>query len=319
MTPLLELRSLVKEFPPRRRGSPSVRAVDGVDLELASGGSLGIVGESGSGKTTVGRCVLGLTAPTSGAIVYDGQALGAAARRVRREVQLVFQHPVAALDPRLTARQSVAEPLRTHRVATGAALRARVDELLGEVGIAAELGRRYPHELSGGQCQRVVIARALATGPRLLVLDEPTSALDVVVQAQILNLLSHLRTERGLSFMLISHDLSVVAHLADRIAVMYLGRVVEVGPTSAVLEAPLHPYTRALLRSRRGQGAASLAAPPPLHGETPPPWSIPSGCRFHTRCPLRLELGKPPACETLDPRLAGNGHAAACHFQEDRP
>jgi oligopeptide transport system ATP-binding protein len=319
MTALLDVRSLVKEFPPRRRGTPSVRAVDGVDLEVQAGGSLGLVGESGSGKTTVGRCVLGLTPPTAGSIAYDGETLVAASARRRREVQLVFQHPVAALDPRMTAAQSVAEPIRTHRLASGVGVRARVDELLAEVGLVPALGTRYPHELSGGQCQRVVIARALATGPRLLVLDEPTSALDVVIQAQILNLLARLREERDLAFVLISHDLSVVGHLAERIAVMYLGRIVEEGPSAAVLEAPRHPYTRALLRSRRGQGAASLAAPPPLQGETPPSWAIPTGCRFHSRCPLRVELGNPSACETLDPLLIGDDHVAACHFQESAP
>ena len=310
MTALLEVRSLVKEFPPRRRGEAPVRAVDGVDLDVPSGTAVGLVGESGSGKTTVGRCILGLTRPTTGRISFDGESL-------HREVGIVFQHPVAALDPRLTVASSVAEPLRTHRISRGAALRRRVDELLAEVGIAPALGARYPHELSGGQCQRVVIARALATEPRLLVLDEPTSALDVVVQAQILNLLARLRAERGLAFLLISHDLSVVGHLSDRIGVMYLGRLVETGAAADVLAQPRHPYTRALLGSRRGQGRASLDAQPPLPGETPPPWAVPPGCRFHPRCPLRRELGAPAACEALDPALVGDDHRAACHFQEE--
>src|SRR5581483_6006839 len=247
VTPLLDVRSLVKEFPPRRRREPPVRAVDGVDLALVAGEVYGLVGESGSGKTTVARCILGLAQPTAGTIVYDGLDLGAAdrptLRRARRELQLVFQQPAAALDPRMTVSQLVAEPLRTHGLARGAALRDRIERLLAEVGLSAALLSRYPHELSGGQCQRVVIARALSTSPRLLVLDEPTSALDVVVQAQILNLLLELRAQHGLSFLLISHDLGVVGHLSDRIGVMYLGRLVEEGPAADVLRSPKHPYT----------------------------------------------------------------------------
>ncbi len=306
MSPLLEVDRLVKEFPGRRRGDGLVRAVDGVDLEVGEGESLGLVGESGSGKTTVARCVLGLTAPSGGAIRYAGDSL-------RREVQLVFQQPIAALDPRMRVEALVAEPLRTHRLPH---VRGRIVELLDEVGLSGTLLDRYPHELSGGQAQRVVIARAIATKPRLLVLDEPTSALDVVVQAQILNLLLELRDEHGLAFLLISHDLSVVAHLSEQIAVMYLGRIVERGPAGDVLATPRHPYTRALLRSRRGRGAASLDAPPQLVGETPPAWSAPRGCRFHPRCPLRIALERPEACETDDPQLRGGAHQAACHFQE---
>ncbi len=321
MSALLELRSVVKDFPPRRRGGPRVRAVDGVDLTIEQGHTYGLVGESGSGKTTVARCILALTAATAGSIAYDGidltKADRKATRRMRRETQLVFQQPTAALDPRMIVRDLVAEPLVTHRLAKGAALRARVTKLLEEVGLSPTLIERYPHELSGGQCQRVVIARALSTGPRLLVLDEPTSALDIVVQAQILNLLIELRKEHGLSFLLISHDLSVIGHLSDRIGVMYLGRLVEEGPAREVLAAPRHPYTRALVGSTRGKGAASLDAPPPLLGETPPAWAIPSGCRFHTRCPLRRELGSPEICETDDPALRGESHAAACHFAEE--
>jgi oligopeptide/dipeptide ABC transporter ATP-binding protein len=306
MTALLEIDGLVKEFPGRRRGDARVRAVDGVDLAIDEAGALGLVGESGSGKTTVARCVLGLTPLSAGTVRYAGGDL-------RREVQLVFQQPVAALDPRMRVHALVAEPLRTHRLPHD---RSRIVELLGEVGLSEALSQRYPHELSGGQAQRVVIARALATNPRLLVLDEPTSALDIVVQAQILNLLLELRDQHKLTFLLISHDLSVVGHLSDRIAVMYLGRVVEQGPAADVLGSPRHPYTRALLGSRRGKGAASLDAPPPLAGETPPAWAVPSGCRFHTRCPLRLQLRNPPVCETVDPALVGGAHAAACHFQD---
>jgi oligopeptide/dipeptide ABC transporter ATP-binding protein len=318
MSALLEVGSLVKEFPARRRRERPVRAVDRVDFALEPGEVFGLVGESGSGKTTVARCILGLEQPTAGSIRYAGVDLAAAdrgaLRRARREMQLVFQQPAAALDPRMTLGQLVAEPLTTHGIARGAALRTRIEWLLGEVGLSTALLRRYPHELSGGQCQRVVIARALSTGPRLLVLDEPTSALDVVVQAQILNLLLALRNEHGLAFLLISHDLSVIGHLSDRIGVMYLGRIVEQGPAAEVLAAPRHPYTRALLGSRRGRGHATLDTPPPLHGETPPAWAIPSGCRFHPRCPLRHHLGMPAICEREEPTLEGSSHAAACHF-----
>ena len=320
MSSLLELRDLAKSFPPRRRGGTRVRAVDGVDLVIEPGRIYGLVGESGSGKSTVARCVLGLTPVTGGSVLYDGVDLaslgGAARRRARRGMQLVFQHPSAALDPRMTVSDLLAEPLTTHRIARGAALRTRIERLLGEVGLSPTLTGRYPHELSGGQCQRIVIARALSTEPRLLVLDEPTSALDIVVQAQILNLLLELREVHRLSFLLISHDLSVVGHLSDEIGVMYLGRIVERGPAADVLAAPRHPYTQALLSSTRGRGAASLDAPPPLLGETPPAWAIPSGCRFHPRCPLRRRLGDPSVCERDDPALRGACHVAACHFEE---
>jgi oligopeptide/dipeptide ABC transporter ATP-binding protein len=316
MTALLELRSVVKEFPPRRRAGARVRAVDGVSLSIDPGRVYGLVGESGSGKTTVARCVLGLSPATSGSILFDGSDLTTLGRKARREIQLVFQQPQAALDPRMTVRDLVAEPLTTHQLARGAVLEERIHQLLDEVGLSPSLVVRYPHELSGGQCQRVVIARALSTSPRLLVLDEPTSALDVVVQAQILNLLVELRDQHGLTFLLISHDLSVVGHLSDRIGVMYLGRLVEEGDAATVLSSPGHPYTRALLGSVRGKGRGTLDAPPPLLGETPPAWAIPTGCRFHPRCPLRRQLGNPEICETDDPVAAGNGHVAACHFAE---
>jgi oligopeptide transport system ATP-binding protein len=320
VNPLLEIQALVKEFPPRRRRDGPVRAVDRVDVALETEQVYGLVGESGSGKTTVARCILGLEHPTTGSIVYDGIDLATSdrpvIRRARREMQLVFQQPAAALDPRMTVAQLVAEPLTTHSLARGKALRERVGRLVTEVGLSPVLLGRYPHELSGGQCQRVVIARALSTRPRLLVLDEPTSALDVVVQAQIVNLLLTVREQHGLTFLLISHDLGLIGHLSDRIGVMYLGRLVEEGPAADVLASPRHPYTRALLGSRRGKGSTSLDTPPPLLGETPPPWAAPRGCRFHPRCPLREQLGRPAICETDDPALAGVAHAAACHFAE---
>jgi oligopeptide transport system ATP-binding protein len=319
---LLELHEVVKVYPVPGSGRKraSIRAVDGVNLAIPAGRVFGLVGESGSGKTTVARCILGLTPLSKGSIEFDGIDLSAADRRVRRalhrEIQLVFQQPAAALDPRMTVDRLVAEPLTTHGLARGAALRERVARLLDDVGLLPAHLRRYPHELSGGQCQRVVIARALATDPRLVVLDEPTSALDVVVQAQILNLLVELRDRHGLTYLLISHDLSVVRHLSDRIGVMYLGRLVEEGPAAEILDDPRHPYTRALLASTRGRGTASLDEPAPLEDELPSTWDLPRGCRFHPRCTLREKLGRPAACETLDPVSVAvmPDHEAACHF-----
>ena len=322
---LLELTGVAKAYPvpgAGRKGA-SILAVDGVDLAIPQGRVFGLVGESGSGKTTVARCVLGLTPLSDGSIVFDGTDLATVdsrtRRSLRREIQIVFQQPLAALDPRMTVDNLIAEPLTTHRLARGAALRERVGRLLSDVGLSSVHLKRYPHELSGGQAQRVVIARALATGPRLVVLDEPTSALDIVVQAQILNLLVELRDEHGLTYLLISHDLSVVRHLSDRIGVMYLGRIVEEGPAGALLESPRHPYTRALLASTRGRGSTSLDEPAPITGEMPSTWDVPSGCRFHTRCALREELGRPEVCQTTEPprTTVGPRHVAACHFAQD--
>lgn len=322
---LLELTGVAKAYPVPGSGRKraSILAVDGVDLAIEQGRVFGLVGESGSGKTTVARCVLGLTPLTDGSIAFDGTDLATVdsrtRRNLRREIQIVFQQPLAALDPRMTVDNLIAEPLTTHRMARGAALRERVGRLLGDVGLSSVHLKRYPHELSGGQAQRVVIARALATGPRLVVLDEPTSALDIVVQAQILNLLVELRDEHGLTYLLISHDLSVVRHLSDRIGVMYLGRIVEEGPAAALLESPRHPYTRALLASTRGRGNTSLDEPPPIMGEMPSTWDVPSGCRFHSRCALREQLGHPEVCETTEPPRTpvGPRHVAACHFAQD--
>jgi len=321
---LLELTGVAKAFPVPGSGRKraSIRAVDGVDLTIPQGRVFGLVGESGSGKTTVARCVLGLTPLSEGSIVFDGIDLATTdsgvRRRLRREIQIVFQQPMAALNPRMTVDNLIAEPLTTHHLARGAALRERVGALLEDVGLSATHLHRYPHELSGGQAQRVVVARALASGPRLVVLDEPTSALDIVVQAQILNLLVELRDEHGLTYLLISHDLSVVRHLSDRIGVMYLGRIVEEGPAEQLLDSPRHPYTRALLASTRGRGSTTLDEPPPISGEMPSTWDLPSGCRFHTRCALREELGRPTACETTDPAsvTVGTRHFAACHFAD---
>jgi oligopeptide/dipeptide ABC transporter ATP-binding protein len=319
--PLLETRSLVKHF--RLPGGwlsrqrRYVRAVDDVSVQVRPGEVLGIVGESGSGKTTLGRLLLRLDEPTDGSILFRGQDLAtvgkAELRDLRREMQVVFQNPFTSLDPRMRVLDLVAEPLRTHRVVARNALRARVVELLERVGLGAHHLDRYPHELSGGQAQRVAIARALALEPSLLILDEPTSALDVSVQAQIIGVLEELRTQQGLTYVFISHDLSVVRHISDRIAVMYLGKLVETGPTEQLFSAPLHPYTKALLK----------AAPPPdfttqhelavLEGSPPSATDPPTGCRFHTRCPIAEAR-----CAEVEPELRpiGEERRVACHLIE---
>jgi oligopeptide/dipeptide ABC transporter ATP-binding protein len=278
---------------------------------------LGLVGESGCGKTTLGRIVLGLVEPTSGQILFDGRDLatlkGQTMRSLRREMQIVFQNPLSSLSPRFKVEQIVAEPLTTHHILPKQALRGRVIELLEQVGLGKQHLDRFPHELSGGQCQRVAVARALAAGPRLLVLDEPTSALDVSVQAQIINLLEDLKQQRGLTYLFISHDLNVVQHISDRIGVMYLGKLVELGTSEAVFQFPLHPYTRALF------GAIPLPLVDRtrelviLEGNVPSPVNPPPGCHFHTRCPLAQDICKRevPALRSVQP-----GRQVACHFVE---
>jgi oligopeptide transport system ATP-binding protein len=288
MSALLELQDVTKRFPVRDamgRERGAVRAVDGVSLAVARGEVLAIVGESGCGKSTLGRLMLRLIEPDSGTIRFDGEALTAlppaALRAKRREMQLIFQDPFASLDPRQTVEAAIAEPIRLHRLAPRGAEGARVAELLSRVGLRPEHARRWPHEFSGGQRQRIAIARALASEPRLIIGDEPVSALDVSVQAQVINLLADLIRELGLTFVLISHDLGVVRHIADRVAVMYLGRIVEEGATADVFGAPKHPYTRALLASIPGSGTRGAT----LTGDVPSPMNPPAGCRFHTRCP----------------------------------
>jgi oligopeptide transport system ATP-binding protein len=319
---LLEVRDLVKHYPVSSgilgRQVGLVRAVDGVSFTIRRGETLGLVGESGCGKTTTGRCILQLERPTSGSVRFDGQELTtlspAALRAVRRRIQVIFQDPYSSLNPRMTVSQIVGEPLLVHRLVPDAdAQAARVQELLRQVGLLPQHGRRYPHELSGGQRQRVGIARALALEPSLIICDEPVSALDVSIQAQIINLLEDLRRELGLTYLFVAHDLSVVRHISDRVAVMYLGRIVEIADRQALYEAPRHPYTQALL--------SAVPIPDPLveaqrervvlAGEVPSPLHPPHGCAFHPRCPIAVE-----DCHRIRPDLRdlGAGHQAACHL-----
>jgi oligopeptide/dipeptide ABC transporter ATP-binding protein len=315
---LLSVRNLVKRYRVRSGligGRQTFAAVDGVSFDVGAGETLGLVGESGSGKSTTGRLVLRLEEPTAGTISFEGDdwlaLAGAELRRRRRDVQVVFQDPSTSLNPRMRCGAQIAEPLRVQGLASGRELRQRVATLLQEVGLSAETAGRFPSELSGGQRQRVAIARALATRPRFVVCDEPISSLDVSIAAQVLNLLADLRERNGLSYLFISHDLAVVARVSDRIAVMYFGRIIEVGMAAAVLSRPLHPYTAALLSAAPHPDPASRRSRISLPGEPPSPASPPTGCSFHPRCPIAR-----PRCREEDPTLAPveNGRLAACFF-----
>jgi oligopeptide/dipeptide ABC transporter ATP-binding protein len=326
--PLLEVADLVKHFPIRgnplaalwpARAPRVVHAVDGVSFAIEPGETLGLVGESGCGKTTTGRLVLRAIDPTRGRIVFEGQDItalsGGRLMPFRRKVQIVFQDPYSSLNPRMTVGRMVGEPIRVHGIAEGSLVEARVREMLDMVGLSPEYLHRYPHELSGGQRQRVGIARALAAGPRLVVADEAVSALDVSVRAQILNLLVDLRERLGLAYLFVSHDLGVIRFVSHRVAVMYLGKLVEVAPTVLLFKQPLHPYTQALLAAipAVGDGVTSIFDDPTrlLEGELPDPIDLPRGCRFASRCPHRMAR-----CDEAEPRLleAAPGHAVACYL-----
>ena len=320
--PLLKVKDLVKRFPISggllQRTVDKVHAVDGVSFELAPGETLGVVGESGCGKSTTGRCILRLIEPTSGEVWFEGKNVTAASkqelRALARDMQIIFQDPYASLNPRMTVGAIIGEALTIHKLTkTPRAYDERIVQLLETVGLSADHMRRYPHEFSGGQRQRIGIARALAVSPKLVICDEAVSALDVSIQAQVINLLEDLREQFSLSYIFIAHDLSVVEHISHRVAVMYLGRFVEIAPAKALYTNPKHPYTEALLSAVPIPDPSIKRVRIPLQGDVPSPIHPPSGCHFHTRCPIAQK----PLCNTEKPELkrCGDGHWVACHLR----
>ena len=320
--PLLRVKDLVKQFPIKgglfSRTVDKVHAVDGVSFELAPGETLGVVGESGCGKSTTGRCILRLIEPTSGEVWFDGKNVTTAGkdelRALARDMQIIFQDPYASLNPRMTVGAIVGEALTIHKLAkTAQDYDDRIVQLLETVGLSADHMRRYPHEFSGGQRQRIGIARALAVAPKLIVCDEAVSALDVSIQAQVINLLEDLREQFNLTYVFIAHDLSVVEHISHRVAVMYLGRIVEIAPARALYTNPLHPYTEALLSAVPIPDPTIKRKRIPLQGDVPSPIHPPSGCHFHTRCPI----ARKGLCDVEKPQLkqSGEGHWVSCHLR----
>lgn len=317
---LLEVKNLVKHFPIRQgiifsKQIGAVQAVDGISFNVHKGETLGLVGESGCGKTTAGRCILRLIEPTSGEVRFDGKNVPSLPkdelRELRKEMQIIFQDPYGSLNPRMTVGDIVGEPLHIHKLAKGAAKEKRVQEILETVGLSPFHARRFPHEFSGGQRQRIGIARALAVDPRLIICDEPVSALDVSIQAQVINLLQDLQAEFGLTYLFIAHDLSVVKHISDRVAVMYLGKIVELTGKAELYRNPKHPYTQALLSAIPEADPTIKKERILLKGDVPSPINPPSGCRFHTRCPKVMDVCKVKEPEFVD---SGDSHFVACHL-----
>lgn len=318
--PLLEVKDLVKHFPIRQgiifsKQVGAVQAVDGVSFNVNQGETLGLVGESGCGKTTTGRVILRLLEATSGEVLFEGRNVGDLPkdemRELRKDMQIIFQDPYGSLNPRMTVGDIVGEPLHIHKLAKGADKEKRVREILEVVGLSAFHARRFPHEFSGGQRQRIGIARALAVDPRLIICDEPVSALDVSIQAQVINLLQDLQKEYGLTYLFIAHDLSVVKHISDRVAVMYLGKIVELTDKESLYREPKHPYTQALLSAIPEADPTIKKERILLKGDVPSPINPPSGCRFHTRCPKVMDI-----CKVEEPAYvdSGDGHFVACHL-----